>query len=576
MISEVFFAGSCASSFYFYDQFVELYNAAAETLYLDNIIVTRQAQVTGSRDGAEGLRVGALRLPAQGHGEAVPDRPGAVRRHRRGRRESQAVLRELARSFARESESVAHPGEPTSCTRPSTRSATITTCPAYPTSKASCRRETTDFLINLTHNAVVIAEGGDYPIDENNYMRIPIEKVIDGVEYSFESLRHRQGDDGARRRGIRRHRRHEVQRPVDRAPGAGLDTNNSTFDFVVIPHPTPGYFYGPQKRVRVAMKRSLAIISVACAGALLFSCGLDKPDAADGRSVLVLQAVDTSGVFSEEWTSVANAKVECSERDGQRTRACSPPTMTGKIVIEGLPMGDYYIQASMRDEEHDVLLTGQAKKKLRSEAEVKDTLFMSFVPMSPIVINEIYYAGCNGSSFYYYDQFVELYNSTSDTLYLDGYVICRSQQSDGIFDIEGADFALAYYMYQFPGTRGVTHQCPIAPKSFLVIACDAINHHNYGALCVNLLGADWEFFNPTQNDYDNLLVPNLLPVSTVGKDFTHEPRAHGDLPRDGGGVHVRGVYDELGSVSPSFRFRSGRSSTRSKLRRIRVRPSADT
>ncbi len=267
------------------------------------------------------------------------------------------------------------------------------------------------------------------------------------------------------------------------------------------------------------MKRLFVIISAACAGALMLSCGLDKPDEADGRCVLVLRAVDTSGVYSEEWTGVAGAKVDiASALDAYKGTFTTDET--GKIVVEGLPMGEYYVQASMRDEEHDVLLTGQAKKKLRSEAEVKDTLFMSFVPVSPIVINELYYAGCNGSSFYYYDQFVELYNSTGETLYLDGMVICRSQQSDGIFDIEGEPFALAYYMYQFPGTWGVTRQCPIGPREFVVIACDAINHHNYGALCVNLLGADWESFNPTQNDYDNLLVPNILPVSTVGKDFT--------------------------------------------------------
>ncbi len=267
------------------------------------------------------------------------------------------------------------------------------------------------------------------------------------------------------------------------------------------------------------MRRLLAGISVACAGALVSSCGLDKPDDADGRCVLVLQAVDTSGVFTEEWRGVAGAKVEIASAMTAYKDIFTADD-AGRIVLEGFPVGDYYIQASMRDEEHEVLLTGQAKKMLRSEAEVKDTLFMSFVPMSPIVINEMYYAGCNGSSFYYYDQFVELYNSTDDTLYVDGYIVCRSQQSDNLYDIEGADFALAYYMYQFPGTRGVTHQCPIAPKGFLVLACDAINHHNYGALCVNLLNADWEFFNPTQNDYDNLLVPNLLPVSTVGKDFT--------------------------------------------------------
>lgn len=268
------------------------------------------------------------------------------------------------------------------------------------------------------------------------------------------------------------------------------------------------------------MKRFFAITSFACACALMFSCGLDKPDEADGRCVLVLQAVDTSGVLAEDWRSVAGAQVEIVAAETSY-KGIFTADDNGRIVLEGLALGDYYIQASMRDEEHDVLLTGQTKRRLKSEAEVKDTLFMSFVPMSPIVLNEIYYCGCSGSTFYYYDQFIELYNSTSDTLYLDGYVVCRSQQSEVLSqqELEAVDFALAYYMYQFPGTRGVTHECPIGPHDFLVLAGDAINHHNYGALCVNLLNADYEFFNAAKNDYDNLSVPNIVPVTTVGNEF---------------------------------------------------------
>ena len=347
---------------------------------------------------------------------------------------------------------------------------------------------TIDFLIALTHNAVVIAEGGDYPIDENNYMYIPIDKVIDGVEYSFESLRHLQGDDGARRRGIRRNRHPAIQRRVDRAAGRGARYEQLDVRFRQYPPPDAGIL--PWAR-RIGCERDETpvcdYLMSRARGSLVYSCGLDKPDDADGRCVLVLQAVDTSGVFSEDWTGVAGAKVEITSSTFAYKNVFTADE-AGRLVIEGLPMGDYYIQASMRDEEHEVLLTGQKKRDLRSEAEVKDTLFMSFVPVSPIVINEIYYAGCNGSSFYYYDQFVELYNSTNDTLYLDGYIVCRSQQSDSLTaaELETVDFALAYYMYQFPGSRGVTHECPIGPGEYLVLASDAVNHHYYAAPCASI------------------------------------------------------------------------------------------
>ena len=268
------------------------------------------------------------------------------------------------------------------------------------------------------------------------------------------------------------------------------------------------------------MKRSLAIVSLACAAALVVSCGAEKPEVAEGRATLVLQAMDTSGVYSEGWSGVANASIEITSATSAYRQVFTTDE-TGWIAIDELSSGTYYIQASMRDEENDVLLTGQRKMKLTSEAEAKDTLFMSFVPMSPIVINELYYAGCNASSFYFYDQYVELYNSTGDTLYLDGIVVCRSQQSQVLppNSLETVDYALAYYMYQFPGTRGATRQWPLGPHEFAVIACDAINHHNYGALCVNLLNADYEFFNARANDYDNVSVPNIEQLTMATVDF---------------------------------------------------------
>jgi hypothetical protein len=268
------------------------------------------------------------------------------------------------------------------------------------------------------------------------------------------------------------------------------------------------------------VKRSVEIISCACAAALLASCATEKPEVVEGRCTLVLQAVDTIGVYGPGWTSVANARIEIVSAFYAYKQVFTADE-TGLIEIEGLTSGDYYIQASMRDDENDVLLTGQRKMKLGSETVAEDTLFMSFVPVSPIVINELYYAGCNGSTFYYYDQFIELYNSTADTLYLDGIVICRSQQSDVLTqeELETVNFALAYYMYQFPGTWGATHRCPIGPGEYKVLAMDAVNHHNFGALCVNLLDADYEFLNAAQNDYDNVAIPDILPVTTMGKEF---------------------------------------------------------
>jgi hypothetical protein len=263
------------------------------------------------------------------------------------------------------------------------------------------------------------------------------------------------------------------------------------------------------------------VVSGVCAAGV--SCDVEKPDLPDGRNVLVLTAYDTSGVYGRD-TVIAGAQVEVSST----TFSYKETFMTdaeGHLLIEKLPGGHYNVQAMKKDNVSKVLLIGQKEEQLMSVGEKRDTIYMSFVPTSPIVINEVYSAGCNASSFYFYDQYVELYNTTDETFYLDGLYVARGLEADGIYDFnpETSDFALGFKVFKFPGTYGVTHECPIRPKQFVVLAADAINHHKYGSLCVDLSHTDWEFYNAVGSDYDNPAVPNLTPVFATGtytQDFS--------------------------------------------------------
>ncbi|MFA4947111.1 MAG: DUF4876 domain-containing protein [Candidatus Krumholzibacteriia bacterium] len=239
MISEIFYAGSCAASFYFYDQFVELYNAAAETLYLDNIIVTRQAQVKDPEMETKDYVSAIYAFQLKGTGKQWPIAPGqyvviaadAVNHKLYGC----ALSADLSHADYETFNALGHDYD----------------VPGVPNFDNIMPGKTIDFLINVSHNGVVIAEGGDYPIDEDNRMRIPIEKVIDAVEYASNPTATTKEmtvrvDAGFAGIGITKWGGQSTER---REPG--LDTNNSTFDFVVIPRPTPGYFYGEQNRMRV-------------------------------------------------------------------------------------------------------------------------------------------------------------------------------------------------------------------------------------------------------------------------------------------------------------------------------------
>ncbi len=243
VINEVFFTGSCASSFYFYDQFVELYNPSSDTLYLDNIIVTRQSQVKDPDMESKDYVLALYAFQLKGTGKQYPIAPGqyaVIAADAVNHKQWCANSPDL--SLANPDLSHA-PGEPYKLYEAFNALGNDYDTPGVPNFESVMPGKTTDFLINLSHNAVVIAEGGDYPIDEGNYMRIPIDKVIDGVEYVSNpyittkemTVRIDAGYAGI---GIPKYSAQSAERAT-----AGLDTDNSTFDFVVIPYPTPGLQY---------------------------------------------------------------------------------------------------------------------------------------------------------------------------------------------------------------------------------------------------------------------------------------------------------------------------------------------
>ncbi|RLJ02294.1 MAG: hypothetical protein DRP08_04675, partial [Candidatus Aenigmatarchaeota archaeon] len=133
------------------------------------------------------------------------------------------------------------------------------------------------------------------------------------------------------------------------------------------------------------------------------------------------------------------------------------------------------------------------------------------ITVRELLINEIFYAGSDYSSYYFYDQFVELYNTSENTLYLDGCIITRNY-STVLPDIEDIDYVRAIYAFQFPGTPVTGREYPIEPGQHVVVAADAIDHSLYANNAVDLSGADWEFFNPLGSDWDNPDVPNVVSI----------------------------------------------------------------
>ena len=142
---------------------------------------------------------------------------------------------------------------------------------------------------------------------------------------------------------------------------------------------------------------------------------------------------------------------------------------------------------------------------------------ISFGTSPGLKINEIYMVGPPNNFFYCYDQYIELYNSSDETKYLDGMIFCRMSYSINKEPI---------YIFQFPGKPLIGREYPVESGEFVILAQDAINHITLEGESVQLPGsidlsnADWEFKDSRDfGDWDNPNVPNIdnIMVKKIGE-----------------------------------------------------------
>ena len=183
-----------------------------------------------------------------------------------------------------------------------------------------------------------------------------------------------------------------------------------------------------------------------------------------------------------------------------------PPILTdasGIAEFGGLLSGTYAVSATY-DFDSLKVLVGSSTVTVRSPATAQTKIAM-YAGKPGLKINELYTAGPPNDEFYFYDQFIELYNSAKDTAYLDGMVVCRLS----------GNIDKVTYMFQFPGTPIIGRQYPVPPGAFVVLAGDAIDHRKIIPGSVDLSRADWEFFNPlSPTDPNNPDVPDIVNIKT--------------------------------------------------------------
>jgi hypothetical protein len=149
-------------------------------------------------------------------------------------------------------------------------------------------------------------------------------------------------------------------------------------------------------------------------------------------------------------------------------------------------------------------------------------------PLGSLVFKEVYYTGSKTPSEgnYFSDQFMEIYNNSTEVIYLDNLYIADIYGNSGLINSnsiptefqDDQDHVYANSIWRIPG-NGTDH--PLAPGESIVIAQDGVNHQldelNPNSP-VDLSDADWETYNVRDDnrDADAPAVDNLERMYFTG------------------------------------------------------------
>ncbi len=249
---------------------------------------------------------------------------------------------------------------------------------------------------------------------------------------------------------------------------------------------------------------------------ILFSCQEDQPLQTEGTTEMQIVALwSTSNLDSvKNYIPLDNAKIVLISEYGERSEFTDE---NGLMVLTDLPSSIYQISAiGKHPDDSNIQIVGNITDiEIKNEKIVRDTIFAKPISASGISINEIYSGGPVNSFNFVFDQFIELYNSSTEVKYLDGMQVFRFSGTDNGTKGPGADWSNdgdidgVTYAFKFPGRPG-DQNYPFEPNTFLTLASDAYDHRNSVGTSINLSNADWEFVNQFNAiDFDNPNVPNL-------------------------------------------------------------------
>lgn len=198
----------------------------------------------------------------------------------------------------------------------------------------------------------------------------------------------------------------------------------------------------------------------------------------------------------------------------------------GKVCFSSIEPGFYNVTVVHSISTGGFVYYYNGLKTIQVFDAVSDTIQAKGSSTSAFVIKEFYYSGSltPGGKAYNSDQYIEIYNNTSEVQYADGLSVLEheSYATGDNFWKDLKDTIVVKMIWTIPGNGT---QVPVEPGKSIVLARDGINHKddpNGNPLSpVNLGNADFEFYvySATDADIDSPTVPNLIEDLFVFRAF---------------------------------------------------------
>jgi hypothetical protein len=202
------------------------------------------------------------------------------------------------------------------------------------------------------------------------------------------------------------------------------------------------------------------------------------------------------------------------------------------VVFEDLPVGTYSVTITQSTDEYTLSGAATTVSVMIQETTEQMVEVKAIDPNAGLVIKELYTAGA-GDSFVslFKDQFIEIYNNASETLYADGIYVANLYGNTGSSDTDVpiadilpvGEYVYADFIDQIPGDGD---DYPVEPGKSIVIALNAINFKENNAnpdqaidntdVTLERYSVQWlEDQGRTGNpwfDFDNPDVPNMTNI----------------------------------------------------------------